>query len=83
MNIKKEVIAFLESHNTIPGDTEDEKLKCRYLDVGVLDSMGIVMMITEFEEKFAVQFSGDHLQSDDFLTVGGVVGIIESLRQAA
>jgi acyl carrier protein len=83
MNVSKEVIAFLESHNTIPGETEDEKLGCRYLDVGVLDSMGIVMMITEFEEKFGIQFSGDHLQSDDFLTVGGVVGIIESLRQAA
>ncbi len=83
MNVKKEVIAFLESHNTIPGDTEDEKLKCQYLDIGVIDSMGIVMMITEFEEKFGIQFNGDHLQSDDFLTVGGVIGIVEELRQAA
>ena len=83
MNIKKEVIAFLESHNSIPGDTEEEKLECQYLDVGVIDSMGIVMMITEFEEKFGIQFNGDHLQSDGFLTVGGVIGIIEELHQAA
>ena len=83
MNVTQEVIAFLESQNPIPGGTEDEKLQCRYLDVGVLDSMGIVMMITEFEEKFGIQFNGDHLQSDEFLTVGGVVGIIEQLRQAA
>lgn len=83
MNVKKEVIAFLESHNAIPGDTEDEKLACRYLDVGVIDSMGIVLMITEFEEKFGIQFDGDHLQSDAFLTVGGVIGVIDELRQAA
>jgi acyl carrier protein len=83
MNVKNEVIAFLEASNTIPGDTEAEKLQCRYLEAGVIDSMGIVVMITEFEEKFGIRFNGDHLQSDQFLTVGGVIGLIEELRRAA
>ena len=83
MPVKDYVITYLDSQNPIPGEGEVEKLACLYLDSGVIDSMGIVFMITEFEEKFGIRFSSDHLQSDDFQTVGGVIRIIEQLQSAA
>ena len=82
MCVQEYVIEYLESQNPILGDSEAEKLDCRYLDLGVIDSVGIVLMITEFEEKFGVQFAAEHLQSDEFLTVGGVIGLIEKLQSA-
>lgn len=79
-NVKQVVFSFLESHNPIPGDTEAQKLTCHYLDAKIIDSLGIVQMIMEFEEKFGIEFTSDDLQSEAFLTVGGVIGIIERLQ---
>lgn len=77
MNVKEEVLSYLEACNKIPGETEEQFLSCNYLDVGIVDSMGIVMMITEFEERFGMHFDSDDLQSYDFQTIGGLIGIIE------
>ena len=79
MDIKNEVIRFLESHNQIPGASETEKLSCYYLDSGVLDSMGIITLVTEFEDKFKIQFSNDDLQSQEFQTVSGLINIVNRL----
>lgn len=54
----------------------------RYLDTGVLSSLGLVMFIEFAEEAFAVRFSADDLQSYEFRTPSGVAGIIERLRAA-
>lgn len=81
MDVKKEVLSFLESQNSIPGQSEVEKLGCAYLDVGVIDSLGIVTMIGNFEEKFRIRFTSEDLQSPDFQTVRGLIGIIERLMK--
>ena len=44
---KETVLSFLGSRNDIPGATEEEKLSCAYLDVGVLDSFGIIEMVSQ------------------------------------
>ena len=80
MDIKQEVLNYIENINPIPGTSEEEKLAVKYLDAGILDSMGIVSMIMDFEEKFSIQFSPDHLQSDEFATVGGLISIVEQLK---
>ncbi len=83
MNVQTEVIAYLEQQRPIPGATLGEKLACRYLDQGIIDSMGIVTMIADFEERFGIRFDADHMQSDAFASVGGLIGIIEGLRTPA
>jgi len=81
MNVKTEVIAYLEAHKPIPGANEEEKFRCSYLDVGIIDSMGIIKMVMNFEEKFGIQFDADDLQSFEFQTVGGLIGLIEKRLQ--
>lgn len=77
MDLKKDVIAYLEQSRPVPGESEEEKLACHYLDVGVIDSMGIVRLIADMEEKHGFQFTEDDLQSFEFQTVGGLISIIE------
>ena len=79
MDVKEVVFAFLLSRGEISGETEAEQLACEYLDTGVLDSMGIVDMILEFEERFDIHFEPEHLQSVEFRTIGGVIQLIERL----
>jgi acyl carrier protein len=80
MNVADSVLAFFDARGGLPGATREEQLRCAYLDEHVLDSMGIIDMVSQFEETFGVRFEADHLQSLEFQTVGGLVQIIEQLR---
>ena len=73
------VLNFLSLKGTIPGKNHEEKLKCAYLQAGILDSFGIVEMVMEFESKFGIRFLPQHMQSDEFRVIGGLVGLIEQL----
>ncbi len=82
MNVKEEVLSFFKANalKPLPGDTEADHLGCHYLDIGIIDSIGIVKMVMEFEEKFKIQFDADCMQTYEFQTIGGLVQIIEQLR---
>jgi acyl carrier protein len=77
----KTVMLCFEKHAKypLPKDSEEECLSCRYLDIGLLDSLGFVEMVMELESEFNIFFSDDHLQTEEFQTIGGVVGLIESM----
>ena len=74
------VLGFFAQRHPIPSTVRDEQLSCRYLDVGLVDSMGIVEMIMGFEAHFGIRFSAEHLQSPSFQTVGGLIDLIDALR---
>ena len=81
MDTKETVLSFLSSKNDIPGETESDQLACEYLDQGILDSMGIIEMVVDFEKKFGIRFSPENMQSLEFRTIGGLIGIIDNLRK--
>ena len=83
MDTKERVLTFFSRHGrkALPG-TEADALACSYLDVGIIDSLGIVTMISEFESDLAIHFSAEDLQSYDFQTVGGLIVLIDRLRAA-
>ncbi|MBV6498085.1 MAG: hypothetical protein CJBNEKGG_00299 [Prosthecobacter sp.] len=83
MNVTQTVLEFFDSRGGLPGSTEQEKLACAYLDAKVIDSMGIIDMISHFEDSFGIRFEADDMQSEQFQTVGGLVQVIEKLRAAA
>lgn len=83
MNVTQTVLEFFDSRGGLPGSTEQEKLACSYLDAKVIDSMGIIDMISHFEDSFGIRFEADDMQSEQFQTVGGLVQVIEKLRAAA
>jgi acyl carrier protein len=83
MNTVDTVLGFFDKFGGVPGDTPQVKLACAYLDAQIIDSMGIVEMVSELEEKFGIRFQTEDLQADEFQTVGGLVATIDRLRAAA
>ena len=81
MDIKNAVLKFFNQKGVLPGETEKDKLNCQYLESGIIDSMGIVEMITYFENLFQIRFSPSDMQSREFRTPGGLISIIERLQK--
>lgn len=48
-----------------------------YFDAKLIDSLGIIAMIAEFEQAFGIMFSADDMQLPEFQTVAGLIRIIE------
>lgn len=78
MDAKNTVLEFFTKNakKPLPAD-ESALMACHYLDAGIIDSLGIVMMITEFEEAFGIALSADDMQSYEFLTVGGLIAMVD------
>lgn len=83
MNVTQSVLEFFDSRGGLPGSSQDEKLACAYLDAKIVDSMGIIDMVAHFEAMFDVRFEADDLQSQEFQTVGGLIHVIERLRDVS
>lgn len=77
------VFAFFRTKGQVGGTTESERLAFDYIDGALLDSFGIVEMVTEFESQFGIAFSTEDLQSPRFRTIGGLIDIIEHRRAEA
>ena len=78
-DVQKIVFSFFQSKGTILGETQLEKLSCQYLEEKLIDSMGLVDMIMEFEATLGISFEPKHIQANEFRTVGGLIEIIEKL----
>jgi len=74
------VFKFFDEKGGIPGNGLQEKLRCHYLDIKIIDSMGIIEMVSFFEDKFKIRFEAEHLQSNEFQTVGGLITLVDRLR---
>lgn len=81
-NIVSFLVAQLQRRGPLPFATEAEILGYRYLDCGHVDSFGIVVFVTEIEERFGVVLGPEELQSEEFRTVGGVARLIERLLES-
>ncbi|TLG77612.1 phosphopantetheine-binding protein [Methylocystis sp. B8] len=54
-----------------------------YLDAGLIDSFGIVTMISDFESALGITFTAEDMQSYEFQTVGGLIGILDRLAASS
>lgn len=79
MSNNQAVLDFFVRHGVRPLPIGDAALSVAYLDVGLIDSLGIVTLISELESKLGVQFSAEDMQSYEFVTVGGLIAILDRL----
>ena len=84
MSTEEQLRQFFINHgrHPLPAD-RDAFLRIRFLDEGLIDSLGIISLIAELEEKRGIRFSADDLESYEFQNIGGLIGIIERLQGAA
>ena len=78
--IEREIVKYL-TENAVDGRLPESGIvgKTRYLDDGILNSLGLIMFIEFTEDRFRVRFSAEDLQSYDFRTPAGLSSIIERL----
>ncbi len=70
---------FFAQHGKSPLPDGQEGLDIRYLDVGLIDLFGIVTMVSDFESALGITFTAQNMQSYEFETVGGLIGILDRL----
>jgi acyl carrier protein len=81
VTVEAQIIDYLRTQAIQKGIQEDGiKLTTRYLDEGIIDSLGLIMMIDDLEQRFAIRFSAEDMQSYEFQTVSGLASIIERLK---
>lgn len=50
-----------------------------YINAGYIDSFVFITLIGDIEEKFKIEFSNEQFLDRSFLTINGLVKIIESM----
>jgi acyl carrier protein len=73
---------FFAQYSKSPLPEGQEGLEVHYLDAGLIDSFGIVTMISDFEGALGITFAAEDMQSREFETVGGLIGILDRLTAA-
>ncbi|MCW2990134.1 MAG: hypothetical protein JWM73_728 [Solirubrobacterales bacterium] len=79
-DVEQRVVAALRERGALAGAAEADLAGFDYVAGGGIDSLGIVQLVTELEDTLDFRFGADDLLSDEFRTVGGLVGMVERLR---
>ena len=74
--IESFIVALLEKKQRLP-DSENIGTY-RYLEVGHIDSLGVMNFILQLEDHFNLEISDDDMLSEDFQTIDGLVKLILS-----
>jgi len=80
-NTEKDIFNFIKSYFNPYMDrelSEDEFLKCRYLDQGFIDSFEIIHLISDLEVEFEIRLESYDTESDEFRYIEGLIQIIKS-----
>ena len=74
--IRRIVLEYFDERADSNWADENERLTCQYLDIGIVDSLGIIEMVLFFEKEFSVNFTPAQMQSELFRTPGGLIVLL-------
>jgi acyl carrier protein len=72
--IRPFVRALLSKKAPLPNGFDDES---DFIDAGIVDSIGVIKFVLEVESRFRIEISDADIESGEFRTVRGLVGLIE------
>ena len=72
-----QVIKVIRDINPQINMSDNALLNEEYLDIGLIDSLQLIKMVTSLEKEFSIRFSHEELESKNFRTLKGVYSIIE------
>ena len=75
------VLGLIQKRGAVPGASIEDQMVYEFLEEEVIDSIGLLEFIMELESQFGIRFEPSHLQSDRFRTLGGIVEIIDEIRE--
>src|SRR5438270_2719108 len=59
---------------------EVESLDTDLLEAGLLDSLALIQLLVQLEERFGVKIAVDELEIDDFRSIGSIARLVASLK---
>ncbi len=62
--------------------TADFNEETKLISTGLLDSFGVITLITEFEGAFGVEFNLEELEFEQFNTVLSIANLIKKMQSA-
>ena len=74
--MKERILALLETAMPMIDFTSSNRL----VDDGILDSMSIVMLVSELSMEFGVEFDLDHLEPANLNSIDAIVETVENLK---
>ena len=74
MNISNDLISYFKQQLSVDV-TEDTPL----IENGIIDSMGVIELVTHVSEKYQIEFSGDDMTEENFGTVRAFAKLIQTL----
>jgi D-alanine--poly(phosphoribitol) ligase subunit 2 len=74
-----DIRAVLRDHLTVMVDSPDVDL----LETGLIDSIGLVELILQLEDRFGISLPMDTLEIDDFRSIATIANLIGRLSTAS
>lgn len=65
----------------VPGETLAEQLDVDMFAAHLIDSMGVIELVSAAEERFAIRFTETQFQERRFSKIGGLAAIIGELAR--
>jgi acyl carrier protein len=76
VNIESELIGYFKEKYDVEVDTTT-----KLIDEGVVDSMGVMELVTFLEQSFDVEFEMDDLTEDNFASIVSVNKLISGKKE--
>lgn len=78
--LEKNILNWLKEYFRKISDLPDNFEEVNYLESGLIDSLGIILLIEEIEKEFNVTFTEDYFQERRFVSIKGLSEIIKELQ---
>lgn len=72
---------FFRSRGTLPAGEPGQVLHVDIFDAGLVDSFGVVELITGLETEFRAELSGEDLDDPRLRTMSGLLALIAERRR--
>ena len=78
--IREFIVKAIQKKSRLPLDCDVDAFN--YIDTGYIDSMEIIKFILELENEFNIDISSKEVESKEFRTIGGLIGIVAAKVKA-
>lgn len=77
-SVEETVLSVLKQRGALP-DEHDEMRQTDYVESGLVDSLGLMNLVTELETIFDVELEEDDFMQANFRTIGGLIDIMNEV----
>lgn len=77
MKIKDLIRQFIATELAVGGSSVSISDNDQLLEQGIIDSFGIMTLLSFLEEKFSVQIDGDDLTPENFSSIGTISALVD------